>query len=51
LWNFYVTVQLGIVELLCSLCTHQPGVVLVLPAQQVPLVFQFFQSHDHLWWF
>ena len=44
------TYQLGTVELLCSVFPHQPRVVVVLPAERVVLVLQFFQSYPNHGW-
>ena len=41
------TYQLGTLELLRSLFPHQPGVVVVLPAQRVVLVLQLIESYSY----
>jgi hypothetical protein len=41
--------QLGTLEFLRAVRTHQPGLVLVLFEKQVNVVLQFVQSHDYFW--
>ena len=43
--------QLGTLEFLCIVCADQPGLVLVLPAQLVHVVFQLIKPDNNIWWF